>query len=356
MRLVHEAIREVSMHWLWIVFTVFVLAMLALDLAVFHRKAHVVQMKEALVWSGVWIGLALVFNVLVYFGYEYHWLGMDIPGSEPDGWTAAVMFFTGYVVEKSLSVDNVFVIAMVFSYFGVPAVSQHRVLFWGIFGALLMRAAMILLGSVLIAKFHWILYLFGTFLILTAAKMLLTRREPDPKNTWLVRLARRLFPITDDFVGEHFGVRIDGKWMLTPLALALVAVESTDLMFAVDSVPAIFALTQDPFLVFSSNVFAMLGLRSLYLALAGIMDRFYYLKLSLIVLLILIGVKMLLKDVLHEVPGLTYYTLGAIAVILATGVLASIVRARQLHVKTEEGALDAEREPAQIGVRRDAAP
>jgi len=344
------------MHWLWIGFIGFVVAMLALDLGVFHRKVHVVQLKEALVWSGVWIGLALVFNVFVYFGYEHHWLDMGLPGTEPDGWTAAVMLFTGYVVEKSLSVDNVFVIAMIFSYFGVPAISQYRVLFWGIFGALLMRGTMILLGAVLLAKFHWILYFFGAFLIFTAAKMLLIPREPDPKNTWLVRWAGRLFPITDGFVGEHFAVRVHGQWMLTPLALALVAVESTDLMFSVDSVPAIFAISQDPFLVFSSNVFAMLGLRSLYFALAGIMDRFYYLKLSLIVLLTLIGVKMLLKDVLHGVPGLTYYTLAAIAIVLGAGVLASILRARRLEAKTQRAALDADHEPACLGGGKDAAP
>jgi tellurite resistance protein TerC len=334
------------MHWLWIGFIAFVLVLLALDLGVFHRNAHVVRLKEALVWSGVWMGLALAFNVFVYFGYEYHWLGMDLPGAEPDGRAAAVMFFAGYVVEKSLSVDNVFVIALIFSYFAVPAVSQHRVLFWGILGALVMRGAMILLGSVLIARFHWILYVFGAFMLFTAAKMLLVPHERDPKNTWLVRLARRLFPVTDGFVGQRFAVRIDGKWMLTPLALALVAVESTDILFAVDSVPAIFAITEDPFLVFSSNVFAMLGLRSLYFALAGIMDRFYYLKLSLVLLLALIGVKMLLKDVLHAVPGLTYYTLGAIAVILSAGVLASIVRARRPEAEAKRATLKPERGPA----------
>lgn len=317
------------MPWLWIGFLAFVLVLLALDLGVFHRHAHVVGLKEALLWSGVWMAAALVFNVFVYLGYEYHWLGMGLPGTEPDGRAAAVMFLTGYIVEKSLSVDNVFVIALIFSSFGVPAVSQHRVLFWGILGALLMRGAVIGLGSVLIARFHWILYLFGAFMIFTAAKMLLVRREPDPRNTWLVRFARRLLPITDDFAGQRFAVWVNGQWVLMPLALALVAVEGTDLMFAVDSVPAIFAVTEDPFLVFTSNVFAMLGLRSLYFALAGIMQRFYYLKLSLVVLLALIGVKMLLKDVLHSVPGLTYYTLGAIALVLTAGIAASLLRARR---------------------------
>jgi tellurite resistance protein TerC len=324
-----QAALEDPMLWLWIGFVAFVLMLLALDLGVFHRKAHVVGLKEALAWSGVWMGVALVFNLFVYVGYEHHWLGMGLPGTEPDGQAAAVMYFTGYVLEKSLSVDNVFVMALIFSYFGVPAVSQHRVLFWGILGALVMRGGMILLGSVLIARFHWVLYVFGAFMIFAAAKMLLVRHEPDPRNTWLVRFARRWFPVTGDFAGQRFAVRANGQWLLTPLALALVAVESTDLLFAVDSVPAIFAVTEDPFLVFTSNVFAMLGLRSLYFALAGILDRFYYLKLSLVVLLALIGVKMLLKDVLHAVPGLTYYTLGVIALVLTAGVVASLLRAQQ---------------------------
>jgi tellurite resistance protein TerC len=341
------------MHWLWIGFIGLILGLLALDLGVFHRKAHVIGLKEALVWSGVWMGAALVFNVFVYVGYEHHWVAMDLPATEPDGRAAAVMFFTGYVLEKSLSVDNIFVMALIFTYFGVPAVSQYRVLFWGILGALVMRGAMILLGSVLITRFHWILYVFGALMLLTAAKMLLIRQEPDPKNIWLVRLARRLFPVTDDLVGQRFAVRVDGQWMLTPLALALVAVESTDLLFAVDSVPAIFAITEDPFLVFSSNVLAILGLRSLYFALAGIMDRFYYLKLSLIVLLALIGAKMLLKDVLHAIPGLTYYTLGAVAVVLSAGVLASLVRAKRLEAEAQCPTSNAERKIAYVGDAKD---
>jgi tellurite resistance protein TerC len=344
------------MPWLWLGFIAFVFGLLALDLGVFHRKAHAVGLKEALAWSGVWIGLALVFNVFLYFGYEHHWLGMGLPGTEPDGRAAAVMFLTGYVLEKSLSVDNVFVMAVIFAYFGVPAASQHRVLYWGILGALVMRAAMILLGSVLIAQFHWVLYVFGALLILTAARMLLGRQEPDPKNGWLVRLARRLFPVTDDFVGQRFAVRVGGKWMLTPLALALAAVESTDLLFAVDSVPAIFAVTEDPFLVFTSNVFAILGLRSLYFALAGTLDRFYYLKLSLVVLLALIGLKMLLKDVLHAVPGLTYYTLAAIAVVLGAGVLASLARARRLDAEAGRAALSAEPDAGDLEARKGATP
>jgi tellurite resistance protein TerC len=335
-------------EWMWIGFTLLILLLLILDLVVFHRKAHVIKVGEALVLSGVWIGLALLFNVFIYFIYEYHGFGLDIAEDEPDGRTAAVLFFTGYVVEKSLSVDNLFVIAMIFSYFGVPPQYQHRVLFWGIFGALLMRALLILVGVVLVERFHWILYLFGAFLIFTAAKMLLDRHERDPRDNRLVQLTRRLFPITENYVGQRFTVRVDGKLMFTPLVLALIGVESADLMFAVDSIPAIFAITDDPFILFSSNAFAILGLRSLYFALAGIMDKFHYLRLSLALLLALIGVKMLLKDVLHAVPNITYYTLGAIALILTGGVVASLIRAQRMANKDEpEGPQERREIPAE---------
>jgi tellurite resistance protein TerC len=321
------AAAEVPVVWMWIGFLVLVMVLLALDLGVFHRRAHVIGPKEALQWTAVWIAAALLFNVFVYFAYEHHWLGMDLPDVERDGRAAAVLFFTGYVVEKSLSIDNIFVMALIFSYFAVPAAYQHRVLFWGIVGALLMRGVMILIGAVLIQRFHWVLYLFGAFLLFTAAKMLLVREGPDPKDNYLVKLAARLLPVAPVYADQRFLLRIDGKWMLTPLALALVAVESSDLVFAVDSIPAIFAITEDPFLVFTSNVFAMLGLRSLYFALAGVMCKLCYLKATLAALLALIGVKMLLKDVLHAVPGLTYYTLGAIALILSIGIAASLLRA-----------------------------
>lgn len=316
------------MVWMWIGFLLFIALLLALDLGVFHKHAHVVGVREALAWSGVWIGMALLFNVFVYFAYEYHWLGMDIPHAEPDGRAAAVLFLTGYVIEKSLSMDNVFVIAVIFSSLGVPAQYQHRVLFWGIFSALVMRGVMILVGDAAIERFHWILYLFGIFLIFTAAKMLFAGEEAAPADSRLVRGLKRWFAVTDDYHGEQFTVRVDGRRQLTPLAVALVLVESSDLVFAADSIPAIFAITEDAFLIFTSNVFAMLGLRSLYFALAGTVNKFYYLKLSLAVLLALIGLKMLLKDVLHVVPGLTYYTLGTIALVLTAGVVASLVRAR----------------------------
>jgi tellurite resistance protein TerC len=317
------------MAWIWVGFLSFVLLLLAIDLGVFHRRAHVVEVGEALVWSGVWIALALLFNVFVYFLYEHHWLGMDLPHAEPDGRAAAVLFFTGYVLEKSLSVDNVFVMAAIFSYLAVPSQHQHRVLFWGILGAIAMRGVLILVGAALIEQFHWILYVFGALLIVTACRMLLAREESDRRESRLVRAVKAILPVTDEYHATHFTVRLDGKRHLTPLALALVLVESADLLFAGDSIPAIFAITEDPFLVFSSNVFAILGLRALYFVLADVMHKFRYLKLSLAVLLLLIGTKMLLKDWLHAVPGLTYYTLAAIALILSVGVIASLIGARR---------------------------
>ena len=350
------------MIWLWVGFIVFVLLMLALDLGVFHRHAHVITVKEALSWSAVWIALGLSFSVFVYYGYESHWLGLGnsidaADGLINDGTTAMIKYITGYVVEKSLSIDNIFVIAMIFGFFAVPPLYQHRVLFWGILGALLMRGAMIALGATLIAEFHWILYVFGVFLIATGLKMLVLKTDhADPNQNIIVRLTRRFFPITSRFHGEHFAVRagapasyesefpgtaalpdaaVDkarpGTWMLTPLALALIVVEFTDLLFAVDSIPAIFAITADPFLVFTSNVFAILGLRSLYFALAGMLDKFRYLKLSLAVVLIVVGVKMLTAAWLKEMLGsnFNFYLLGVILLILTAGVVGSLLAERR---------------------------
>jgi tellurite resistance protein TerC len=343
--------------WIWIGFVAFVLVLLALDLGVFHRKAHVVSVREALGWSAVWITLGLLFSVFVYFGYENHWLGLGntvdaVDGAVNDGKTAAVKYLTGYVVEKSLSVDNVFVIAMIFGFLAVPPIYQHRVLFWGILGALVMRGVMIGVGAGLIARFHWVLYVFGGFLVLTALKMLFLKTdEKDPTKNIVVRTIKRFFPVTDRFHGEHFLVRagsdtsheppvpgaaaevdaaVDrakaGTLMLTPLALALVLVEATDVVFAVDSIPAIFAITADPLLVFTSNVFAILGLRSLYFALAGMMDKFRYLKVSLAVVLALVGGKMLAATWLKSVLGanFNFYLLGAVLLTLAAGVAASV--------------------------------
>lgn len=350
------------MIWPWIGFIAFVLLMLALDLGVFHRKAHVVSVKEALAWSAVWLTMGLAFAVFVYFSYEGNWFGL---GTVPDavdglmngGRTAAEKYLTGYVVEKSLSVDNIFVISMIFSSFAVPSLYQHRVLFWGILGALVMRGAMIGLGARLIAEYHWVLYVFAIFLILTAIKMLFLKTEhADPNKNIVVRLTRRFFPVTARFHGEHFIVRAGapasyegevpgasalpdevvenvrpGVLLLTPLALALVMVEATDLIFAVDSIPAIFAITADPFLVFTSNVFAILGLRSLYFALAGLVDRFRYLKVSLALVLLVVGVKMLLAEWLKLALGKHFnlYLLTVVLGILAAGVVGSLIAERR---------------------------
>ena len=346
------------MIWMWTGFVVFVLMMLVLDLGVFHRKAHVISVKEALGWSAVWITLGLSFSIFIFYGYENHWLGLGntldaVDGTINNGHTAAVKYITGYVVEKSLSVDNIFVIAMLFSFFAVPAIYQHRVLFWGILGALVMRGAMIGIGAKLVAEFHWILYVFGGLLILTAIKMLFIKEgHGDPSKNIIVRITRRLFPITDHFHSQKFIVRagsigsllpevpggkveVDravqrarpGSLMLTPLALCLVMVETTDLIFAVDSIPAIFAITADPFLVFTSNVFAILGLRSLYFALAGMIAKFRYLKISLAAILALVGVKMLIADWLKGIFGanFNFYLLGVILLILAAGTIASLL-------------------------------
>lgn len=344
------------MIWIWAGFILFVLLMLALDLGVFHRNAHVVSMREALGWSAVWISLGLAFAVFVYLGYEHHWLGLGlavdaVDGQLNDGYSATVKYLTGYVIEKSLSVDNVFVIAMIFAFMAVPRIYQHRVLFWGILGALILRGAMIAVGAELIARYHWILYVFGVFLLFTAAKMLIIREHSDPAQNLMVRWTRRWFPITDQFHGEHFLVRagsagslksaapglaalpdaavkraVPGTLMLTPLALALILVETTDLIFAVDSIPAIFAITADPFLVFTSNVFAILGLRSLYFALADMIDKFRFLKLSLAMVLAIVGLKMLLAEPLKAAlgPGFNIYLLLVVLVVLGFGVMASL--------------------------------
>ncbi len=310
--------------WIWIGFIVFVLVMLALDLGVFNRKDHVFRTGEALAWTAVWIVLSLIFNIVIYYMYRDHWLGIGLHrGGEQTGSSAALNYFTGYVVEKSLSLDNIFVIAIIFEYFKVPAKYQHRVLFWGILGALVMRGIMIAAGAALIHRFEWIIYVFGVLLIFTAIKMLLTRQEDvSPEKNLFVRCARKLYPVTSDFEGHNFFTQIDGKRAITPLFLVLLVVESTDVLFAVDSIPAIFAITTDPFLVFTSNVFAILGLRSLFFALAGIMGRFHHLKSSLVFVLAFVGVKMLLSK---YYPIDAPVSLAIIVGILAVGIIASAI-------------------------------
>ncbi len=299
--------------WLWIGFNVFVLAMLALDLGVFHRHAHVVSLKESLIWTAVWVALALVFNVGVWhFG-----------GSQK-----GLEFLTGYLIEKSLSVDNVFVFALLFSYFAVPALYQHKVLFWGILGALVMRAIMIAVGAALITKFTWIIYVFGAFLILTGIKMIVKREEEiHPERNPVVRWFKKLMPVTNDYRGDHFFVMQDGRRWATPLFVVLLLVEISDVIFAVDSIPAIFAVTKDPFIVYTSNVFAILGLRSLYFALAGVMDKFHYLKVGLGVVLTFVGVKMLLAHTAYKID--TLVALGIVVGVLAVSVIASLLRPKQ---------------------------
>lgn len=315
--------------WLWVGFNVFVLALLAVDLGIFHRHAHVVSIKEAAGWSVAWISLALCFNAGVY----------TLMGPQ-----AGLEFLTGYLIEKALSVDNIFVFVLIFAYFRVPPKYQHRVLFWGIIGALLMRAGMIFAGAYLIKQFHWIIYVFGAFLLFTGVRMA-TQKEHDiePESNPVVRLIRRFIPVTSSYHGQSFFVRdaVNGvvRWVATPLFVVLMLVETTDLLFAVDSIPAIFAVTTDPFLVYTSNVFAILGLRSLYFLLAGVIHKFHFLKLGLSVVLVFVGAKMLLTDI-YKVP--VGVSLGVIALILAVSVVASLAfpKAAQAHDPVEHDPLD----------------
>jgi tellurite resistance protein TerC len=272
---------------LWIFFNVFVLAMLALDLGVFHRKSHEVSVREALTWTVVWITLAMCFNLFVFYYFDKE---------------KALEFFTGYLIEKSLSVDNIFVIILIFSYFQVPAAYQHKVLFWGILGALVMRVTFILTGVELIHRFHWLIYIFGGFLIYTGIKMLTSGDvKIDPERNPLVKLARRVMPITPSFEKDRFFVKRNGSTWATPLFLVVILIETTDLIFAVDSIPAILAISDDSFIVYTSNVFAILGLRSLYFALAGIEKYFKYLKYGLSAILVFVGMKMCITD-FYKIP------------------------------------------------------
>lgn len=307
--------------WLWVGFNVFVLAMLALDLGVFHRKSHIVSSKEALTWSLVWISLSLVFNVVIYFFWD-----RMMPNSSYTNSEAALAFFTGYLIEKSLSVDNIFVFILIFSFFAVPAVYQHRVLFWGILGALIMRGILIAVGAALLKEFHWIIYIFGAFLVFTGIRMAWHHDENvQPDRNPVVKFFRRFMPVTESFEEDKFFVRRAGRLFATPLFLILLIVESTDLIFAVDSIPAIFAVTQDPFIVYTSNVFAILGLRALYFLLANVMNKFQYLKFGLSAVLIFVGIKMVIVD-FYKIPiGIS---LGVVAGILTISILASLWKAR----------------------------
>ena len=318
--------------WLWAGFNLFILAMLALDLGVFHRKAHEVSLKEATVWSVVWISLALVFNAGLWF----------FRGAEP-----AVQFFTGYLIEKSLSLDNIFVIVVIFTFFGVHARYQHRVLFWGVAGALVMRGLFIGVGSLVLQRWHWVIYFFGALLLFTGIRMAFRSDAPSDLNrNPVVRLALRLVPMTREYHGERFFVHQGGKRLATPLLLVLVLVEVSDVLFAVDSIPAVLAITRDPFIVYTSNAFAVLGLRSLYLLLAAAVPRIHYLKYGLAAILLFVGVKMLLMDV-YEIP--TAASLVVIVVLVTTSVLVSLRRSPGVALGSapqENAATSGAREPA----------
>jgi tellurite resistance protein TerC len=297
---------------LWFGFLGFVFVMLALDLGVFHRKSHVISVREALGWSVVWISLALVFNGIVWamFGGE-----------------KALEFLLGYVIEKSLSVDNIFVFVVIFSALGIPLIQQHRVLFWGILTALVLRAAMIFAGTAMITRFHWVMYVFGGFLILTGIKLFFGKEEEqDPTKSSAMRIARKIIPTTDELDGDKFFTVQNGKRVATRLFLALVLVEVSDVIFAVDSIPAIFGVTTDPFIVFTSNIFAILGLRSLFFVLAGFVDKFRYLKVGLAIVLAFVGCKLVLVDVVKIPPLLS---LGIIASVLILAVSASLTASKR---------------------------
>ncbi len=309
--------------WLWVGFNAFVLAMLAIDLFVFHRKAHAVTSAEAAGWTVLWVALALIFGAGVY----------SFMGRE-----AGLEYFAGYLIEKALSVDNIFVFVLIFGSFRVPLQDQHRVLFWGILGALVMRGAMIGAGAYLIQHFHWVIYVFGAFLVFTGIRMATqVEHNIEPEKNPVIRMMRRIFPVSADYHGQKFFVREDvggrSRLVATPLLVVLTLVETTDLIFAVDSIPAIFAVTQDPFIVYSSNVFAILGLRALYFLLADVIHRFHYLKVGLSAILVFVGAKMLLADI-YTIP--IALSLGVVVFVLAASVVASLLWPMPLVGRQEE--------------------
>jgi tellurite resistance protein TerC len=322
--------------WLWIGFNAFVLLMLALDLGVFHRKAHEVKFKEAMIWTLVWVACALAFNLWLWKDPDFFFTQEMLREYIAEGRLAAgatiadlgdqraLEFLTGYLIEKSLSIDNVFVFAMTFSYFAVAPIYQHKVLFWGILGALIMRAVMIFAGAALIREFTWVVYPFGLFLVLTGVKMAVKKEEKfEPENNVLVRGFKRIMPVTPDYRGDRFFVVDNGTRHATPLFVVLLVVEFTDLIFAVDSIPAIFAITTNEFIVYTSNVFAILGLRSLYFVLAGMMEKFHLLKIGLGIVLVFVGVKMCLGHTAYKIPNTA--SLAVVVLILAGAVAASLM-------------------------------
>jgi tellurite resistance protein TerC len=312
----------------WSGFLVLITIFLALDLGVFNKSPHAITTREALKWTTVWVTISLLFSVFVYYAYEYHWFGIGVTVGEPaSGKAALINYLTGYLVEQSLSMDNIFVIAVIFNYFKIPKQYQHRVLFWGIIGAVVFRGLMIGVGSVLIHRFEWMIYVFGGILLYTSWKML----RPDHENIHpdanpLVNFFKKYFPVVRGFYGEKFFIKKMGKTVITPLFIALLVVETTDVIFAFDSIPAIFAITTDPFLVFTSNIFAILGLRSLYFVLASVLDKFHYLKYSLAAILAFVGLKMIFSHQIHLPEGVS---LVFIVVSLAAGIVVSMYVSRK---------------------------
>ncbi len=299
--------------WFWVVFNAFVLLMLALDLGVFHKKLHVVSVKEALIWSGIWIFLSLCFNGFIYFQF---------------GETKALEYFTGYVIEKALSVDNIFVFVLIFSFFQIPAIYQHKVLFWGIIGALIMRVIFIFAGVALLEKFHWTIYIFGAILIFTGIKMLFdTDKKIEPDKNPVIKLFKKFIPTTNELHEDKFFITKNQKKYATPLFIVLIMIEITDLIFAVDSIPAILAVTQDHFIVYTSNVFEILGLRSLYFALADIINRFKYLAVGLAIILVFVGTKMVMID-FYKIP--IHYSLIIIILVLFFSIILSLFKTRKI--------------------------
>lgn len=311
----------------WFGFLTIIFGLLALDLGVFHKQDAEPSAREALGWTFVWVLVAVAFAGFIYGAYDRHWFGIGLDGTGAviaSGREAALQYLTGYLIEYTLSMDNIFVIALIFGFFHVPPRYQHRVLFWGILGAIVMRGAMIIAGAALVARFTWIIYVFGAFLVFTALKMLFSGDEKvDPEHSWVIKTTKRFFPVTHAFDGHNFFTRLpNNRRAATPLFLALVFIENTDVLFAVDSIPAIFAITIDPFIVFTSNIFAIMGLRSLYFALQAMLNRFHLLKYSLVFILAFVGLKMLITY--FDVHISASVSLGVIAVALSLGVVASL--------------------------------
>lgn len=319
------------MNWIvWLGFFAIFISVLVLDLAVLHRESREMSVRQALIWSVVWIAVAMAFSGLVYGLYEHHWFGWGLAAGTPNGTSAALQYITGYLLEWSLSVDNIFVIAVIFAHMKIPAQFQYRVLFWGIVGAILLRGVMIAMGAALIQAFDWMFYVFGAILLLSAARMLRTEDDQfDPSRSTLVRMARRIYPVTERLDGERFFTIENGARAATPLFFTLLLVDFADVVFAVDSIPAIFAVTQDPFIVFTSNAFAILGLRCLYFAIAGLLVMFTYLKFSLVFILGFVGVKMLLH---HHVQISQMLSLAVIVGILIAGIAVSLYVSRRNEI------------------------